>query len=443
MDEQALDSLEKVRQQFDAAPYPRIPLEDYPNDMKYLTLYNMATAYYLRAKKVVETEGKVILDAGCGTGFKSLALAVANPGAKIVGVDLSEESVKLAKERLKYHGIKNVEFYPLSIYDLSKLGREFDYIHCDETLYLLPDIVAGLQAMKSVLKPEGIIRANLHSSRVRADFYAAQKLFDLMGLMNQAPGEPEIEKVRETMKALKNNVSLKVNTWKPQYENDPAWYLANYLLEGDRGYTIPEMFAALRAADLEFISMVNWPFWDIVDLLEEPDRLPPLMATNLPNLSVEQKLHTYELLNPIHRLIDFWCGHPGAVTPPVPLTEWTDREWLEAWVYIHPSLKVPQVKKEMIASVVDIKLLEMHKYLAFSKDPSLMMDSAAVATLLPLTEEPQSVESLWERSLMLRPINPASYEASDRQTAFKFVKELLISLEQLGFVFIERRAINN
>ncbi len=56
--------------------------------------------------------------------------------------------------------------YPLKIY--LELGLEFDYINADEVLYLLPDIVEGLKAMKAVLKPEGIIRTNLHSSFQRA-----------------------------------------------------------------------------------------------------------------------------------------------------------------------------------------------------------------------------------------------------------------------------------
>jgi len=45
----------------------------------------------------------------------------------------------------------------------------------------------------------------------------------------------------------------------------------NYLLQGDKGFTITELFAALKAADLEFISMVNWRQWDLMDLFKEKD----------------------------------------------------------------------------------------------------------------------------------------------------------------------------
>jgi ubiquinone/menaquinone biosynthesis C-methylase UbiE len=120
---------EKIRQQFDTGPYPRIALEKSPkNDLISLYIHNLVNPYYLRNQKVIDTEGKVILDAGCGTGYKSLVLAEANPGAKIVGVDISEKSIELAKQRLQYHGFENTEFHLVSIEDLPNLGLSFDYI---------------------------------------------------------------------------------------------------------------------------------------------------------------------------------------------------------------------------------------------------------------------------------------------------------------------------
>ena len=82
-----------------------------------------------------------------------------------------------------------------------------------------------------------------------------------MGLMDKNPEDLEIDLVRETMNALKDQVELKLATWRPKLENDEERILANYLLQGDNGFTVPEMFTALRAANLEFISMVNrWQF---------------------------------------------------------------------------------------------------------------------------------------------------------------------------------------
>jgi 2-polyprenyl-3-methyl-5-hydroxy-6-metoxy-1,4-benzoquinol methylase len=254
VDRENLELIENIRQQFDNTPFPRIPLEQSPKDnSEFLYLHNLVTAYYFRNRRVINTEGKVILDAGCGTGYKSLVLAIANPGAKIVGIDLSEQSVKLADRRLQYHGVANAEFYALKIEELPSLGLQFDYINADEVLYLLPDPVAGLQAMKSVLATNGIIRTNLHSSNGRAGVFRAQAVFKTMGLMNGSPGELEIEIVRETMEALQDEVGLKAFTWNSDRAQNEAGIMANYLLVGDKGCTIPEVFVILRGADLEFI----------------------------------------------------------------------------------------------------------------------------------------------------------------------------------------------
>ena len=62
--------------------------------------------------------------------------------------------------------------------------------------------------MKSVLKPDGILRANLHSSLQRVYYYRAQAVFKMMGLMDENPEELEIELVREIMNSLKDKVEL-------------------------------------------------------------------------------------------------------------------------------------------------------------------------------------------------------------------------------------------
>ena len=69
------EDLGKIREQYNYGPYPRIPLDKSPKE-EYEQLYchNFVTAYYLRHRKVPSTAGKVILDAGCGSGYKSVPI---------------------------------------------------------------------------------------------------------------------------------------------------------------------------------------------------------------------------------------------------------------------------------------------------------------------------------------------------------------------------------
>jgi SAM-dependent methyltransferase len=366
MDEQAAELLEKIRQQFDFGSYPRVGIEQSPKtETGELYLHNIINAYYLRYRKVVSSEGSLILDVGCGTGYKTLLLAEANPGARIFGIDISSKSLNLASKRFKHHGFENGEFYLGSIEQLPNIGLEFDYINCDELLYLHPEPAVALGVMKSVLKPHGIIRSNLHSYLQRFNFFRVQEIFQMMGLMDSNPEDMEIEIALETLKALKDDVDLKAKVPLPSYEGEDkkAVVLMNYLFQGDKGYTIPDLFDALRAADLEFISMVNWRQWKLIDLFKEPDNLPVFLAISLPEISVEQQLHLFELLHPIHRLLDFWCGHPNQAEPFVPVTEWQSSDWQDAKVYLHPQLKTPVVKEELIRCTNQFSPFEISKYL--------------------------------------------------------------------------------
>jgi len=267
------DPSSEIRKQFDFLPFPETDLEYSPKeDAGALFLHSLVTAYYCRDQTVIGTEGMTILDAGCGSGYKSLILAEANPGATIVGVDISEPSVKLARRRLKHHGFENIDFHTLALEDLPGLNQQFDYINCDETLYLLPDPLAGLKAMRSVLKPGGILRTNFHCRLQRHDYFRAQEAGTLLGLMKGHNQEQDISTFRTAMDALKTGVSLKESTWSDNYKTNDQAVLANHLLRGDKGLIIPDFLALLEAAGLEFIKMVDWPSWELKDLFKTPIR---------------------------------------------------------------------------------------------------------------------------------------------------------------------------
>jgi 2-polyprenyl-3-methyl-5-hydroxy-6-metoxy-1,4-benzoquinol methylase len=434
-----LELVEKIRQQFDTGPYPRVPLEKSPKqESQVLYTHNLSIPYYLRNQKVVAPEGKLILDAGCGSGYKSLVLAEANPGAKVIGVDLSEKSVELARQRLQYHGFENAQFYAISIESLPELGLSFDYINCDDVLYLLPDPAVGLQAMKSVLKPDGIIRANLHSSLQREYFYRAQRVFKLMGLMDDNPAALEIGLVQDTMKALQDRVMLKATTWCLEMETDDERILANHLLQGDKGYTVPEMLSFIRAAELEFVSMVNWRQWNLRDLFKEPNNLPAFLELTLPEITTEEWLHLYELFHPIHRLLDFWCGHPEQGESFIPIADWTTSDWQQAQIHLVPQLRTPEIKADLIASIKQLKQFEIGKHLTIS-DNSLLVENTTAACLLPLWEEAQSMKFLVERWQKLKPVDPLTLEPTTTETAWQVLIEALTALESLGYVLIEPR----
>lgn len=437
------DIQQKIRAQFDGLPYPVVPLDKSPqHDPEFLFIHNLVTPYYLRYQRVIDTEGMVILDAGCGSGYKALALAIANPGAQIVGIDLSATSLEVAAQRLHHHGVANAEFHQITLEQLPSLGIQFDYINCDEVMSILPDITTGLKAFRSVLKPQGIIRGNLHSARQRRHYYAAQTMFKMMHLMDGNPEELERDIVRETMAALKDTVQLKQSTWHEQRGQDDQFILMNYLYQGDRGYTIRDLFAALRAADLEFVSMVDWHKWELLSLFKDPNDLPPFWAMSLPELSAEERLALFELIQPVNRLIDFWCGHPQPELVPKPVIHWSAEDWQGATVYLHPQLRTEAVRAAMHTSIADRTSFCISDYLHHPTATPITLESGVTALLLKLWENPQSIAALanyWQR---LKPVHPVTLASVTPEIAFAQVTQVLARLETSLYVLVDQHSRN-
>ncbi len=56
------------------------------------------------ARSLVSLEKPLVLDVACGTGDLSLAIAGRHPGATVVGLDFSEEMLRLAREKVYRRG---------------------------------------------------------------------------------------------------------------------------------------------------------------------------------------------------------------------------------------------------------------------------------------------------------------------------------------------------
>ncbi len=439
--------LESIRDQFNFGPYPRHALgETSEGNFNSLYKHSIAAPYYMRHQKVFSTQDIVVLDAGCGSGYEALTLSYANPGARIVGIDLSERSVEMARQRFAHHGLENAEFHVMGIEDVAQLGMQFDYINCDEVLYLFPEPAVGLSVFKQVLKPHGIIRANLHSLFQRSDYFRAQEMFRMMGLMDGNPEEFEIKMSVDILAALKDKTRLRQSLTKfANYADEDAEaikedVLMNLLFQGDRGFTVANLFDSLRGSELEMISMVDWATWDVLDLFKEPDDLPALLAMSLPVASLEEKLRMYELISPVHRLLDFWCGHPDQGSDILPVADWTEADWESATVQIQPILKHKHTYGGLFNAAQKNESCFLSQYFNVTMGPDrvFLLESIMASILIPLLDGPQAFSALVDRYLKVRPVDPVTLVQLDRHIAVSYLSRMLAMLETNAFVMLER-----
>jgi hypothetical protein len=185
--------------------------------------------------------------------------------------------------------------------------------------------------------------------------------------------------------------------------------------------------------------MVNWRQWELRDLFKDPDDLPAFLGLTLPELSVEERLHLFELLHPIHRLLDFWCGHPHQAQPIVPIADWMLSDWQNAKVHLHPQLNTPTTKEKLLRCITQLNPFAISRQLPITGQ-EILVDSVIAACLLPLWEEAQSMLSLVKRWQTLHPVDPVTLEPTAEAEALEILKYTLMGLESSGYILLERQS---
>jgi SAM-dependent methyltransferase len=100
--------------------------------------------------------GYRVLDVASGSGLATFMAAEAvGPGGRIMGVDLSETMVTLARRRATEEGVNNVEFIHMDAEELEFPADSFDAVLCALGLMLFPQPNKALSEMRRVLNTGG------------------------------------------------------------------------------------------------------------------------------------------------------------------------------------------------------------------------------------------------------------------------------------------------
>jgi SAM-dependent methyltransferase len=101
--------------------------------------------------------GSTVLEAGCGVGAQTVTIAERSPGAHVTAIDISEVSLRQARQAVESHGLSNVMLLQDDILRLNFAPESFDHVFLCFVLEHLPRPMDALTALKRVLKPGGTI----------------------------------------------------------------------------------------------------------------------------------------------------------------------------------------------------------------------------------------------------------------------------------------------
>jgi arsenite methyltransferase len=102
--------------------------------------------------------GQIVLDLGSGAGLDALlASKKVGPNGKVIGLDMTIEMIKKARENASKAGVNNVEFKLGEMEDLPIEDESVDWIISNCVINLSPDKKRVFQEAFRVLKPDGRI----------------------------------------------------------------------------------------------------------------------------------------------------------------------------------------------------------------------------------------------------------------------------------------------
>ena len=140
--------------------------------------------------------GAEVLEAGCGTGAQTVALARRSSGAHITAVDVSARSLAAARVRLAAEGIGNVTFQEADLLRLPFAPESFDHLFLCFVLEHLPDPAEALAVLRVLLRPGGtitVIEGDHGSTFFHPDSEAARAAIACqVALQRRAGGDPDV-----------------------------------------------------------------------------------------------------------------------------------------------------------------------------------------------------------------------------------------------------------
>lgn len=240
------NSVQFVKGQYETWPYPQVPLlAQVDRESLWQINYDWIAK---RLGKEISPKPKIWI-AGCGT-FQPYVFSLANPKAEILATDLSETSLKRAKKRCAWHGLRNVQFEQLDLSQASVYpNQSFDFIECYGVLMSVPNPKEVLREFAKRLNPQGILRLMVYPHYGRQRVFHIQRLAKLLGLGPRDKAHPEI--LRKLMGTLTEKNPLKSTFFDyPDTQNLPG-IVDGFLHASDRSFSGEEISQMLDEAGFE------------------------------------------------------------------------------------------------------------------------------------------------------------------------------------------------
>ena len=314
---------------YDRFPFPGDPLQDGPPPGYNWRWCHRSVLAAVHGAIPSGLEQPRILDAGCGTGVSTDYLCHLNPGASVLGVDISDGALAVARERCHRSGaaeqVSSLRQEQRSLLDLKGEGS-FDYINSVGVLHHLNQPEAGLRALANHLAPTGLLHLFLYADAGRWEIHRTQRA---LSLLEAGTGPDGLRLGRELFEILPEGNRLARHhreRWAVDCAPD-ANFADMYLHPQETSYNLERLLAFIDTAGLQFAGFSNPEVWDPARLLKGE-----LMERALA-LPQRQQWQLVEQLDPDISHFEFFLS-PAPIEPMV----WSDEAIRQARAIRQPCL---------------------------------------------------------------------------------------------------------
>jgi ubiquinone/menaquinone biosynthesis C-methylase UbiE len=100
--------------------------------------------------------GSSVLDVGCGSGASAIPAALqVGPSGRVVGIDLAERLLDIARAKSATHKLENIQFARADMEVLDYLDETFDAVICVFAIFFVPDMVKQVRELWRMIRPRG------------------------------------------------------------------------------------------------------------------------------------------------------------------------------------------------------------------------------------------------------------------------------------------------
>jgi len=230
-------AVERVRQSYDETPYVSSPL------IRFQPARMAANARWFGLGAPDARRARV-LEIGCASGGHILPLALANPEADYVGIDLSPRQIAAGEARRAALGVANLKLRAKSLAAIDASDGDFDFIICHGVHSWIPEALRGdlMRVVGERLTPEGVAMVSFN---VLPGWRLFQIARDAMNLHAGAVADPteRARRARELFAALAAQ-SSPGRSYGAFWRNEAA-----RMARGDDGYLAHEIFEDSNAPE--------------------------------------------------------------------------------------------------------------------------------------------------------------------------------------------------